>query len=168
MPGALQQAAGNHAAISALAVNRNRALPIQCGQAVRKQIERPGIPLQRHARFCIRLRDGRQARQPDKLPSRSFWFSSCGEICAVFNTGRPAFCHAAAASRVAAQLFDAHEPAASGKHLNHRQFADQNRLGVDTQNPLGPRRELSRERDVDQTLARVPPQNRRRDERQAR
>src|SRR6202521_2916832 len=43
MPGALQQATGNHAAISALAVNRNRAPPIHRGQSVPKSIEGPAF-----------------------------------------------------------------------------------------------------------------------------
>src|ERR1700682_6469334 len=43
MAGALQQTTGNDAAISALAVNRNRAVPIHCRQSVRKRIERPAL-----------------------------------------------------------------------------------------------------------------------------
>src|SRR6202040_1251512 len=43
MAGALQQTTGNHAAISALAVNRNRAPPIHRGQSVGKRIERPAF-----------------------------------------------------------------------------------------------------------------------------
>src|SRR5208282_1118242 len=43
--GALEQTAANHAAISALAVNGNRTLSIDCGQSVRKRIERPTLHL---------------------------------------------------------------------------------------------------------------------------
>src|SRR3984893_2122676 len=43
MAGSLEQTTCNDAAISALAVNRNRTLPIDCRQSVSKRIERPAF-----------------------------------------------------------------------------------------------------------------------------
>src|SRR5271156_7152474 len=95
MTGALEQTACDHAAISAFAVHRNRALRIDCGQSLRKSMERAPLrfgdvtrlpfTLAAHvedvksapaplAQFPTQFLDGNlrrlQHRQPSLLPRR--------------------------------------------------------------------------------------------------